>query len=85
MDERLEPGERRFVAEHRLAQRVRFTPRSPVVSGNAASIAATSAPPGPWSLWTVRVGVEHRHARREHRATVDLPMPIDPVRPTVIN
>ena len=50
-----------------------------VVPGNAASIAA---PPRPHRAGARGVGVMHRHALlREKRAVVDLPMPMEPVRP----
>ena len=46
----------------RSASAVRSTPSARSCPGNAASISATSAPSGPCSRCTDRVGVEHRHA-----------------------
>ena len=60
-------------------------PAGPVVPGNSASISATSAPSGPCRRWTAASASNTGTPSSANiRATVDLPMPIDPVRPRTI-
>ena len=60
-------------------------PPAPVVPGKCASISATSAPSGPCSRCTAASASNTGTPSSANiRATVDLPMPIEPVRPRTI-
>ena len=75
------------IAEHPLAQRLAVDrARPPPRPGTAASTGPTAAPPCAIERVHRGVGVVDRHARlaRTCAAVVDLPMPIEPVRPTTI-
>ena len=72
------------LAEHRARPALsRSTPAGPVVPGKCASISRDQRALRPLQPVHHRVGIEHRHALRPRTsaATVDLPMPIEPVRP----
>ena len=83
MDDRFQP--RRALRDRRTPPRRAWPgrrPSGPVVPGKAASIAGSSAPPGPCKRCTAASASNTGTPSASNiAATVDLPMPIEPVRP----
>ena len=86
VDDRLERGQLVAIAEHRGRRARRDRPRRRAsCRGSAPRSRATSAPPGPCSRRTsASASKTGMPASANIAATVDLPMPIDPVSASVI-